>query len=81
MSDPKRQRIWYPAGWTRAGQGRAGQGRAGQGRPGQDRAGQGRAGQGRAGSVLCEPKPSHFAWVGASSAHANGQRRCRQFRV
>ena len=60
-----------------AGQGRAGQGRAGQGRAGQGRAGQGRA-AGRAGLTVLSGRG---ASVGASSAHANGQRRSRQFRV
>ena len=69
--------------------GRAGQGRAGQGagQAGQGRQARGLGGrQGRAGL----PKTvGHFlgklltvrASVGASSAHANGQRRSRQFRV
>ena len=81
-------------GQGRAGQGRAGQGRAEQGRAGQGRAGQGRAGRARglrarAASFtrrLYPPSPScrdarPGASVGASSAHANGQRRSRQFRV
>ena len=55
----------------------AGQGRAGQGRAGQGRAGQGRA-AGRAGLTVLSGRG---ASVGASSAHANGQRRSRQFRV
>ena len=72
----------------RAGQGRAGQGReagqAGQGRARQGRAGQGRgrarAGQGKCSSALTV-LTGRSAAVGASSAHTNGQRRSRQFRL
>ena len=79
------------AGQGRAGQGRAGHSRAGQGkgRAGQGRAGQGRAGQGRgrarAGQGKCSSAltvlTGRSAAVGASSAHTNGQRRSRQFRL
>ena len=54
------------------GQGRAGQGRAEQGSR------RAAGGQGRAGQGTGDVRPG--ASVGASSAHANGQRRSRQFR-